>query len=1167
MAEHPLQKVVRHICKLAGGPATREASDQDLLGRYIRLDDGGAFEALVKRHGPMVRDLCRRLFTQDADADDAFQAVFLILARKARSIRKRQSLASWLHGVACRVAEKSKRDVARRHRLDQRRQPHPAAEDVGKEAAWRELCRVLDAELNCVGESYKAPLVLCYLQGRTRDEAAKQLGYSLRTLDRRLERGRQLMQHRLARRGYDLSGIMCVMGLAHTKASAVVPPQLLTATLKAASALTTPFAGGGGAISGTVAVLAERVMENMMIAQAVRSIAVFVGVVALAGVAALAVHGVGGQEGESKSEAVPVRPMSQQNQVKRVAAEATDRPRVDPYGSPLPTGVIARIGTDLGVVVRESGAQNGYLVFTPNGKSLVFSGSNNSAVRFCDPATGKEQRRISLPDEALYDFVLSPDGTKLITVPLAEGTVRVWDVATCKTIREISVPKGGCSEFAFSVDGTMLAGETGGFTRYWDVASWQETGKIATGPVRSVVVMSDGKTLVTAGKRNFITGWEGGIQWWDKATGKEIRRVDGKVARQRPTLSPDGKKMAAIIDPGTLHLWDAATGELITKLKMGNVRTKSTKSSSDTVWHWLCFAPNSQTLAFSPGLDDAEGEEKLISFVDTTMGREVRRWPAHEGGAFCFSPDGKKVAQQTSNLIEFFDSTTGQPLSQVPRPPRWIDGVRFTPDGKTLITSSLGGFTGRWDTTTGTLSTPLRTPPKEVDRPKGFWNHTDVLSADGTKSLLMDGKGVIHVWETATGKPFCRIDDSASYGLVISLDGKLIASRDKKRAVRIWDAETGQLVRRLVAPANRDFFGALGFSPTGDLLAISTAADADSDPNIITLWDVAAGKELVRLIGPGDEYLSDLLFSPDGKRIVSSHGGGRLSWVGQASPAMLARAKERYLRVWDVATGQELRHFPAAAGNLAIAHDGKTVAGDQGDAIVLWEVSSGKERGRFTGHRARISTFAFSADNKLLATGSDDQTALVWDVTGICPDGHWQVLDARPEEIETLWNDLQAGDGAKAYRAVWKMIAAGRQTVPFLAKVMRPVPGVDAQRLARLVPELNSEQFKVREQASKELRQLDDLAEPALRKSLAEKPPLEMRVRVEALLNKIVTRPLSSNELGQLRAVEVLEWAGTLEARQLLEKLAQGAPGARLTKEANASLSRLAKRKHTALVK
>jgi hypothetical protein len=106
---------------------------------------------------------------------------------------------------------------------------------------------------------------------------------------------------------------------------------------------------------------------------------------------------------------------------------------------------------------------------------------------------------------------------------------------------------------------------------------------------------------------------------------------------------------------------------------------------------------------------------------------------------------------------------------------------------------------------------------------------------------------------------------------------------------------------------------------------------------------------------------------------------------------------------------------------------------------------------------------------------------------------------------------------------------------------------------------LNSEKFKVREQASKELRQLDDLAELALRKSLEEKPPLEMRLRVEALLNKLVTRPLSFSELRQLRAVEVLEWAGILEARQLLEKLAQGAPAARLTKEANASLFRLAK--------
>jgi RNA polymerase sigma factor (sigma-70 family) len=207
-----------------------------LLERFVRWSDDAAFELLVLRHGPMVRDVCQRLLGQDADAADAFQAVFLVLARKARSIRKRQSLASWLYGVSYRSAEKTKRDRARQRKHEQRPRTTQASVDPSKAAAWRELCEILDAELNGLAESYRAPLVLCYLESLTRDAAAQQLGWSLRTLERRLERGRELLRLRLERRGVTLSTAMLAVGLAQSKASATMPVLLVDATVKAATA-------------------------------------------------------------------------------------------------------------------------------------------------------------------------------------------------------------------------------------------------------------------------------------------------------------------------------------------------------------------------------------------------------------------------------------------------------------------------------------------------------------------------------------------------------------------------------------------------------------------------------------------------------------------------------------------------------------------------------------------------------------------------------------------------------------------------------------------------------------------------------------------------------------------------------------------------------------------
>jgi RNA polymerase sigma factor (sigma-70 family) len=183
-----------------------ELPDQDLLRRFVVRHDEAAFLALLRRHGPMVLGVCRALLPNEADAEDAFQATFLIFVRKAPSIHKTPSLASWLHGVAYRTARRAQTEFARRHKHEQRavRPEASAADDL----AWPEVRQLLHEELSGLSERYRAPLTLCYMQGKTLDESAALLGLSKTTLKARLERGRAVLRARLVRRGLGPAGVL-----------------------------------------------------------------------------------------------------------------------------------------------------------------------------------------------------------------------------------------------------------------------------------------------------------------------------------------------------------------------------------------------------------------------------------------------------------------------------------------------------------------------------------------------------------------------------------------------------------------------------------------------------------------------------------------------------------------------------------------------------------------------------------------------------------------------------------------------------------------------------------------------------------------------------------------------------------------------------------------------
>ncbi len=244
----------------------REASqcpDQELLVRFIQDHDEAAFTALVERHGPMVLAVCRRVLHHHQDAEDACQATFLVLVRKAAAIRKLNSLSSWLHGVALRVSMKARAQRSRRPRT---MEELPLA-DKDRDARFtlNELSSALDEELQRLPEKFRAALVLCYLQGKTRDEAAEELGWKPSVLKGRLELGRKMLHQRLARRGVALSTALLIAGIGQTVSASV--PSSLVVTIVSSSLEVAAGKALAGVVSQQVASLAQAFLRTTFLQQ------------------------------------------------------------------------------------------------------------------------------------------------------------------------------------------------------------------------------------------------------------------------------------------------------------------------------------------------------------------------------------------------------------------------------------------------------------------------------------------------------------------------------------------------------------------------------------------------------------------------------------------------------------------------------------------------------------------------------------------------------------------------------------------------------------------------------------------------------------------------------------------------------------------------------------
>jgi RNA polymerase sigma factor (sigma-70 family) len=937
-----LSEVVQHLRRTLTPPGTTDLSDRELLNLFLKARQDSAFAVLVRRHGPMVQGVCKRILQDHHAAEDAFQATFLVLVRRATSIRKKPSLASWLHGVARRVAHKARTKAAGQEGAERIWGIMACAEALD-ELTLQELRTVLDEEIGRLPEKYAAPIVLCYLEGKSYDQAAKELGCPKSSLASRLARARETLRDTLSRRGITLSAGVLSTALAERVSGGALGALLTISTVKAAVYIAAGNAVVGGPISAGVMALAQETLAAMVATKVKFAAAAMIFCVAISGAGFVGYAKFYSQEGEQSG-----RTPTQRVQVDKSGAKEQASPNLADFnGDPLPVGALARLGT--------TRFRHGFVTFgvafAPNGKVLASAGRLGGGVCIWDVTTGSPLHRLSIPDLA-RGVAFSPNGKWLVTGGRA---VFLIDVATGKELRRFEAPSRSLDldSVAFSSDGrTVAAGETGGSRPsrakgsaviLWNAETGKEIRRLSGHENVTAVAFSPdgGKILASASS-------DKKVRLWDVASGNLLRVVESNdMPISVLAFAPDGRILAAAGDDRVVRLWSVDAGEQLCQLKGHETEVTS-----------AVFSPNGKILA-------SQGRRGKVYLWDANTGLEIRHWDAGTGpgGGLAFSPSGQTLASACGSSIRLWDPGTGKEIKAEAGHTSNIELLQFAPDGKTLVSCAQDKKVLEWDLATG--------QPRVLGA--NIMSFTADLSADGkTFAQVIPNDPRIHVCNTATGKELFALNSTAKDTRLLKFSSNnelLVSSSDD--GFRLWELATGKVLEHI--KENQFSPLAVAFSQNSKLLAF-----AGSDKTL-RLWDIQAAKELRRWETPED-YTRILAFSPDGKTLLSYGNSGS------------------DLRIWATSSGKQLMHFTGIERILSLAFSpgGRFVAfadleGDNHQgvddktacALRLLEVSSGQEIRKIDMPQGSVWSLAFAPDGCTLATGGGDSSILLWDIAAL----------------------------------------------------------------------------------------------------------------------------------------------------------------------------------------
>jgi WD40 repeat protein len=774
--------------------------------------------------------------------------------------------------------------------------------------------------------------------------------------------------------------------------------------------------------------------------------------------------------------------------------------RTDCYGDPLPRDALARLGT-LRFRVDHT---TRLLAFASDPTSVLLPSQDGGVVAY-DVHSGAVRLHLH-GSEKTHVLAIAVSPFRQVIAAAVQNTIHLWD------------PSGDAK-------GYYLVGHK-------DI-------------VRRLAFSPDGKCLASA-------SLDLKIYLWEVKQGKLLAQLDTPKSVDNLVFLPNGKRLA-FVTTSSAGLLDIATSKSLWQLDM-------------ELSEILAYSPRDNSLIV--GSPDGQ-----LVFLASTTGKEMRRIPGHAQrlSSIDISPDGEKVASaDVGGTILVRNVETGKELIKIEAAQGQAASIKISPDGSILGGAGFGYAPRLWKIPSGA---------EFGNRPAHYSTVCGIFfpfsSADKVATV---SENETRLWEARTGRCLAALKTGNEWitALAGSPDGRYLAAGTEANQVWVWTLLDGQLVCRFQGA--KGHVRTIAFSPNSGHLACG------GEDGKVRVWHISSGKDICRRSVDQSADIQQIVFSSDGTRVEVLAGNLLTSFgiekskeprilPGFRQSSWIARTSDEqsYISLEDDRIclrssfiGTERRHFPTDGMRFACAAqspDGGLLATGGWDHIVrIWDQETGKEIRSFRGHHGDIRSLAFDPTGSLLVSGSEDTTALVWNVGSQLFAGD-PAPEGKPVDLERSWTSLAGEDISRVYISMGTLAMAGKAGSKFLREklISRVIP---AGRIDDLVRELANDRFETREHAFHQLCAINTLADGPIRELLASSRDPEVKRRLQELADRIHSMELSKEDLRWFRALRILEHSNDAPARQLVGELAKGDPKDRRTLAACGALPRMIRRSH-----